>query len=99
MLRNMSARHFIEWQLYYDLEPFGEERADLRSAQVVQTFINLHRDTEKHPKPFSVTECLLPLGDQHVDGLQPTKKKQTPKEVEMHLDTWIIGSNASILKT
>lgn len=28
----VSAREFVEWQVYAKLEPFGEERQDLRSA-------------------------------------------------------------------
>ena len=30
----MSAEEFAEWRAYYRLEPWGETRADLRSAQV-----------------------------------------------------------------
>lgn len=30
----MSSREFSEWMAYYSIAPFGEERADLRSAIV-----------------------------------------------------------------
>lgn len=33
----MSARELAEWQAYYHIEPFGEERGDLRAAMLGQT--------------------------------------------------------------
>ena len=43
MLRQMSVTDLRTWIAYYELEPFGEERADLRSAQIVTTLANIHR--------------------------------------------------------
>lgn len=37
---------------YYNLEPFGEERGDLRSGIVASTIANANRDTRKQRKPF-----------------------------------------------
>ena len=37
---------------YYELEPFGEERADLRSAIVASTVANAHRDPKRRRKAF-----------------------------------------------
>jgi hypothetical protein len=48
----MSSREFAEWMAYYELEPFGEERADLRSAIVASTVANAHRDPKRRRKPF-----------------------------------------------
>ncbi len=36
MLASIPLPLFLEWMDYYDVEPFGEERADLRSAIVAQ---------------------------------------------------------------
>ncbi len=36
MLSRMSALELTEWQRYYDVEPFGEERSDLRAAIVAR---------------------------------------------------------------
>lgn len=41
MLRRMSARRFRKWEMYAELEPFGELRADVRAAQVVQMIFNM----------------------------------------------------------
>lgn len=46
----MSAREFVEWQAYFALEPFGEERADLRSAIVAATIANRLRGQNEQPK-------------------------------------------------
>ena len=37
----MSARRFAEWMWYEQVEPFGELRADYRSAQVVSMIHNV----------------------------------------------------------
>lgn len=32
MLDGLTLKQFLIWQAYYELEPFGEQRADLRMA-------------------------------------------------------------------
>ncbi len=49
----MSAREFREWQEFYKLEPFGEERADLRAAIVAATMANIWRDKSAEPVEVS----------------------------------------------
>lgn len=39
----MSSREFTEWQKFAEVEPFGEERADLRAAIIASTIANVHR--------------------------------------------------------
>lgn len=52
----MSSAEFTEWMAFYQLEPFGEERADLRSAIVATTVANAHRG--KHQRPYRVEEFM-----------------------------------------
>ena len=40
LLTRMSAREFAEWQVFYNVVPFGEERADLRAARIAAATIN-----------------------------------------------------------
>ena len=49
----LSSKDFAEWMAYYAVEPFGEERADLRNAIVASTIANAYRDTKRTKKPFS----------------------------------------------
>lgn len=52
----MSGRQFLEWQAYAELEPFGEERADLRLAAILRMIFAVNRDTKVVPNVPSVSE-------------------------------------------
>ena len=52
MLDSMPYRLFREWIAYSELEPFGEERADYRSAQIVWMLANIHRGKGKRAFKF-----------------------------------------------
>lgn len=41
LLERMDSRELTEWFVYYTLEPFGEERADVRQAIASCTMANL----------------------------------------------------------
>ncbi len=43
---------------YYSLEPFGEERADLRAAQLACLIANANRDPQKKREPFTVDDFM-----------------------------------------
>ncbi len=43
---------------YYELEPFGEQRDDLRTAQLMTLQANIHRDTKKQPRPFQAADFM-----------------------------------------
>jgi len=56
MLAQMPARLLAEWMAFYqveNLEPWGEERADLRSGIVASVIANVNRDPKKRRKPYS----------------------------------------------
>lgn len=40
----MSIAEFIEWQAYMAVEPLGERRADIHTAQILQQQIGLWKD-------------------------------------------------------
>lgn len=52
MLRAMPATLLTEWIAYYTLEPFGEERADLRAGVLASLLANIHRDPKRQRNPF-----------------------------------------------
>lgn len=39
MLAGLSASEYAHWQAIYSTEPFPEERADLRTAEVIQALM------------------------------------------------------------
>ena len=43
MLAEISSAQFAEWLAYARLEPWGEERADLRAGIVASTIANVNR--------------------------------------------------------
>lgn len=76
MLDRMSSREFTEWMAYAALEPFGEERADLRSAQIAALIANANRDPKKKPTPFKPAEFML-FRDQEKEA--PTSEEMRDK--------------------
>jgi len=59
----MSARQFEEWIAYYLVEPFGDQRADLRNGVLAALIANVHRDPEKMADPFLPGDFILRLID------------------------------------
>ncbi len=43
LLARSSSRELTEWMAYFQLDPFGEERADLRAGIVASTVANSQR--------------------------------------------------------
>lgn len=80
MLASLSWRQLLEWMAFADLEPFDEVRADLRSAQVVLTLMNAHRNTKKRRHPYQLKDALLRFGDS-----QPVKQTWQEKKAIMKM--------------
>lgn len=57
-LAHISSRELAEWQAFYALEPFGDWRADLRSAIVASVIANANRDAKKRHKPFAFKDFM-----------------------------------------
>jgi len=57
----MSSREFNEWIAFYNLDPFGMERDDLRSAIIAATVANVNRSSEQ--EPLSPEEFMPRLGE------------------------------------
>ena len=49
LLHRISSRELTEWQAYYGVEPFGEDRADLRAGIVASTVANVFRKSGTQP--------------------------------------------------
>jgi len=48
----MDSREFAEWMAYNSIEPFGDERADLRAALISCTMANLWSKKRHKLKDF-----------------------------------------------
>ncbi len=67
MLAGISIRQFQEWRAYADLEPFDEVRADLRTAHIVQTLLNLELVRNRKAAKVKLADCVLRFGDAAVE--------------------------------
>lgn len=90
MLRCMTWEQFQEWRAFDELEPFGEERSDIRSAQIVQALWNIARDVKKNPQGWPLSDFVLAFGDAPRPSLGQSIETQ-----ELLIDAWIQGSNAA----
>lgn len=62
MLRSITSRQFLELEAHAYLDPFGELRADYRTALIVQTLRNIHRGEDQ--PAFELEAFLLKFGDE-----------------------------------
>jgi hypothetical protein len=57
-LKNISSRELSEWQAYARLEPFGEQRADLRAGIIAAVIASAFRNPKKRKDPFSPADFM-----------------------------------------
>lgn len=50
LLREITSAEIVEWEALYHLDPWGESRADLRSAIIAWTFASAHAKKGTKPK-------------------------------------------------
>ncbi|MDR8398280.1 DUF4035 domain-containing protein [Paraburkholderia sp. USG1] len=58
----ISSAEFTDWLAYHQIEPFGEQMADLRAGAIVAAIYNVNRDTKKRPDPFGPSDVIPWLG-------------------------------------
>lgn len=61
MLSEMTWDQFMEWAAFYEISPFGEERADLRAGVVASVIANVNRDPRKG-KAYQPSDFVLKFG-------------------------------------
>jgi hypothetical protein len=59
LLDSVTYRELTNWAAYYEAEPWGEWRADARTAQITAMLANVNRDPKKQPKPYSVQDFMM----------------------------------------
>jgi hypothetical protein len=53
----LNAKQMAEWEAYFQLEPLGEDRADLRMARTCALLANINR--KKNARLFAEKEFLF----------------------------------------
>ena len=73
MLSEISIRQLQEWRAYADLEPFDEERADIRAGTIVQAIRNTNR--VRGQAPVKLTDCLLRFVEDEAPQTEDTRAR------------------------
>lgn len=58
LLGGITSAELTEWMAFAELEPFGEERADLRAGIVASTVAEVNRNPKKRKQPFTPQDFL-----------------------------------------
>lgn len=93
MLRRITAKQFRQWEVYNELEPFGEFRDDVRAAQITAMIFNM-AVAVKDRKPL--TEFLLPWDK--VLEQEAAPKRQTPEQQLQIARCIVMAFNAKALE-
>jgi len=69
MLDGHDPKLLFEWQAYYQLEPFGEERSDIRNAITCLTISNAFGLKKRGGGQFKLTD-FMPVFDQEQESTE-----------------------------
>lgn len=58
LLERTTSQELAEWMAYDRLDPFSEERADLRSGIIASIIANVNRDPKSTPQPFTAQDFM-----------------------------------------
>lgn len=72
ILRELTAKQFAGWEHYFQLEPFGETRADYRAALIAKTVADVNRGSRA---PYDIEDFRLNFEEQ-----SSGRRTQTPEE-------------------
>lgn len=87
LLSEIGSDELTEWIAYYQMEPWGEERADRRNADLMALTYNLHRGPKAkamkpqdfmpvYNQPLKTQETILDLLKMHTAANGGKKKKK-----------------------
>lgn len=75
MLRNMSHAEYVKWQAIYSVEPFPEERADQRTAELLRMMM-ITAGVKKLPK---ISDLMPDWWGEH------QTPQQTPEQIKANM--------------
>lgn len=93
MLRSMSGKDLTEWAAYFEIEPFGEERADYRMA-ILGSFLGnvlYQAHTGKEDNPFEVKDLMPKFGA--TDEPEPMSKEDAVMALDAIFSALAAASN------
>jgi hypothetical protein len=82
LLRRTTSRELTEWMAFYELEPFGPERGDLRAGIVAATVANANRDPKKVKKAFEPQDFMPKFGGEWQVASGEEREEKTPEQLK-----------------
>lgn len=58
LAEEISSAELSLYMAYDRIDPFGEHRADIRNAQLLQQTAEMHRNREKDPEPYLIDDFI-----------------------------------------
>lgn len=63
-MREIDRKELLVWLACEEIDPIlGGWRDDWRIARLTSMYANCHRDPEKRPEPFELTDFMLDFGE------------------------------------
>jgi hypothetical protein len=94
MLLEMTASEFVELQVFDELEPTAEHRADWNTASIVQAFWQIAlRKTD-----ITLDQCRVKFGDSIAMLAGPTTPKQSVEYQQRMIDSWCYIATSLLTK-
>ena len=87
----LSYREFLDWCVYYEVEPWGEPRADLRAGIVASTIANYAGKQRAEGRPPATPADFLPYLDRPPVEISPTDQPLTDDELAAWADAVLFG--------
>ena len=84
----MSSREFAEWWAYYQLDPFGPERADLRNAALMALIAEMFRDPKKRGNPFTPEDFMPSFDGEERAPRNGGVERPGPEELYQRIRSW-----------
>ena len=81
MLRELTAKQFLEWEAFSMLEPLSEVREDYRAASIREMVFNMAVDG-KNRRPLK--DFLLEWEPESPEEAEERQRKEREKRVAMH---------------
>ncbi len=92
--RDLTAKEFLKWRAYEELEPFGELRADYRAASIVAMIANVNRGSKD--KAYTLDDVRLKFEEREEKPEQPRTEKQAQEHQHRALQLWAIAQAAVV---
>ena len=79
LMAGMTVRQLRELELFYNIEPFGEYRDELRHGSLMALTANINRDEKLKAEPFDVMEFMHFIEE-------PVERTLSAEEIDARLD-------------